>query len=232
MRLVIDLQGAQGGNRARGVGRYSRALALALAGEAGRHEVIIALNGAFEETTAELRDAFAGVLPPEHVQVWTGPGRQTAGLAADAPRRRAAERIRAGFIETLRPDAVLATSLLEGLDDDAVATVPRDMAAPPCVTVCYGAAATVPGNAAAANTEQRRFLHRAWLDLQHSAGLLAVSTAGQAEIAATLEIEPDRIAPIPAGVSPPFAPFGGGEPDAAVLSRYGVQGSYVLCRRR
>ena len=42
MRLVIDLQAAQGSSRARGIGRYSRELALAMIRDRREHEVIVA----------------------------------------------------------------------------------------------------------------------------------------------------------------------------------------------
>jgi hypothetical protein len=48
MRIVIDLQGAQTESRFRGIGRYSMALALAMAKNANEHEVWLVLNTALE----------------------------------------------------------------------------------------------------------------------------------------------------------------------------------------
>ena len=230
MRLVIDLQGAQSESRGRGIGRYSRSLALAMAAEAGEHEVLIALNGSFTEATAELRDAFAPVLPPEQIKLWYGPGRQTASLEADAPRRRAAERIRAAFLATLKPDLLLVASLFEGFSDDAVATFPPDLNGPPTVSICYDLIPLLRPDIYLENPAMRRFYYRALLELQHSAGLLAISASGQAEIVAGLHIPPDRVANIMAGVGPQFRQAADGdEPQASILARYGLQGGYVLC---
>ena len=44
MRLVIDLQGAQGSSHERGIGRYSRELAAAMARAPRGHEVVVALS--------------------------------------------------------------------------------------------------------------------------------------------------------------------------------------------
>ena len=230
MRLVIDLQGAQSDSRGRGIGRYSRSLALAMAAEPGPHEVIITLNGGFPEATAELRDAFAPILPANQVRVWHGPGEQTAWLEADAPRRRAAERIRAGFLATLKPDLLLVASIFEGFGDDAVTTFPPDVNGPPTVSVCYDLIPLLRPDIYLENPVMRRFYYRALLELQHSTGLLAISASSQAEIVAGLGLPADRVANILAGVGPHFRVAAeGDEPQAAILARYGLQGGYVLC---
>ena len=53
MRIVIDLQGAQSDSRFRGIGRYSLSLALAMARNAGEHELWIALNAALAESNRD-----------------------------------------------------------------------------------------------------------------------------------------------------------------------------------
>ncbi len=230
MRVVIDLQGAQSESRGRGIGRYSRALALAMAADAGPHEVVVALNGGFAEATAELRTAFATVLPPERIQVWHGPGRQSAGLPADAARRRAAERIRAAFLATLRPDMLLVASTFEGFGDDAVATYPPDAVAPPTVSICYDLIPLLRPGTYLVDAERRRFYYRALLQLRHSTGLLAISASSLAEAVDGLEVPAQCAANIMAGVGPQFRPAAEGDPpQAATLARHGLQGGYVLC---
>jgi len=64
MRIVIDLQGAQSTSRFRGIGRYSLSLALAMARNAGKHEIWLALNSAFPESILFIRHAFEGLIPP------------------------------------------------------------------------------------------------------------------------------------------------------------------------
>ncbi len=230
MRLVIDLQGAQSESRGRGIGRYSRSLALAMAAQAGPHEVVVALNGGFAEATAELRDAFAPILPRNQVKLWYGPGQQTAGLADDAPRRRAAERIRAAFLADLQPDLLLLASAFEGFGDDAVTTMPPDWAGPPTVSICYDLIPLLRPDTYLQDLARRRFYYRALLELRHSAGLLAISASTQAETEAGLDLPPGRVANIMAGVEPHFRRSAeGDEPQAAVLARYGLQSGYVLC---
>ncbi len=230
MRLVIDLQGAQSDSRNRGIGRYSRALALAMAAEPGPHEVVVALNGSFRDSVEDLRDVFAPLLPPGNVLVWHGPGRQTAWMAEDAPRRRAAERIRAAFLASLRPDLLLVTSTFEGFGDDAVTTMPPDLVGPPTASICYDLIPLLRPDTYLADPVMRRWYYRALLQLQHSVGLLAISASSQAEIVAGLDVAPDRVANIMAGVGAHFRPAAAGdEPNGSVLARYGLQSGYVLC---
>lgn len=63
MHIVIDLQGAQASNRHRGIGRYSMALALALARLARPlHRISLILNGTFTGTIDPMRGAFADLV--------------------------------------------------------------------------------------------------------------------------------------------------------------------------
>src|SRR5690606_36505936 len=99
MRIVIDLQGAQStGSRHRGIGRYSMALAKAMARNRGAHEIVIALSDLFPETVEPIIRDFEGLLPRDAIRVWTMPG-PVAWLQEDNDwRRRAAELVRETFL--------------------------------------------------------------------------------------------------------------------------------------
>src|SRR3990167_905725 len=106
MRIVIDMQGAQTESRFRGIGRYSLALALAMARNSGGHEIWLALNAAFPESIADIRLAFAGIIPKERLRVFDLPAPVAECDTGNAWRARAAEKIREHFIQKLQPDAV------------------------------------------------------------------------------------------------------------------------------
>ena len=74
MRIVLDLQGAQSDSRFRGIGRYSLALAQAIAREARNHEIWLALSGNFPDSIEPLRAEFADLIPPERIRVFELPG--------------------------------------------------------------------------------------------------------------------------------------------------------------
>lgn len=123
MRLVIDLQGAQSGSRWRGIGRYTRAVAVEIARLKAEHEVIVVLNDAIPETIAPLKALFADLLPSDCIRVWTAPGPVRAVEPVNTARRKRAEIIYEAFIASLRPDVLLIPSLFEGFGDDVGVTV-------------------------------------------------------------------------------------------------------------
>jgi glycosyltransferase involved in cell wall biosynthesis len=124
MRLVLDLQGAQGTSRERGIGRYSLALAQAIVRNRGSHEVYIVLNGLFPKAVQSIRAAFDDILPQENIRVWHAPaGLAPNGGAGNTWKRHVAELIREAFIGSLQPDLVHISSLFEGFGDDAVHSI-------------------------------------------------------------------------------------------------------------
>ena len=123
MRIVIDLQSAQGSSRHRGIGRYSMSLALAMVRNSGKHEVLIALNGMFPDSIESIRAAFDGLLPQENIRVWNATAPVAPTVTANAWRRRTAEVLRETFLISLEPDIVHITSLFEGFEDDAVHSI-------------------------------------------------------------------------------------------------------------
>ncbi len=230
MRLVIDLQGAQSDSRNRGIGRYSRALAVAMAEQAGQHELLVMLNGNFRDATEELRDALAPVLPASHVRVWHGPGRQTSWQAADAGRRRAAERIRAAFLASLQPDVLLIASTFEGYGDEAVTGFPADMVPPPTVSLCYDLIPLSRPELYLHSRVQQDWYYPRLMQLAHSDALLCISQSGRDEILAGLGVDAAKVFNILAGVGELFRPAAPeDEPQDALLGRYGLQPGYVLC---
>lgn len=122
MRIVIDMQGAQTGNRFRGIGRYTLALSRAIIKNRDKHEVILALNGAFPDSVNKIREDFSQVLPRKSIRVWH-PLTQVAQLAPESHlRQKLNEYVRDNFLASLSPDIVLVSSHFEGWGDDAVTT--------------------------------------------------------------------------------------------------------------
>ncbi len=134
MRIVLDLQGAQTGSRFRGIGRYTLALAQAIAANRADHEVLLALSGLFPDTIEPIRAAFDSILPQDHIRVWLAPG--PVGVdTGNALRRQIAERIREAFLASLEPDMVHVSSLFEGFGDDAVTSIGVFAPLPTAVTL-------------------------------------------------------------------------------------------------
>jgi glycosyltransferase involved in cell wall biosynthesis len=229
MRLVIDLQGAQSTSRGRGIGRYLLALAEAMASNPGPHELVIALNGGLSEATADLRDRFAA-FPAVEVAAWYGPGEQSAVLPQDAPRRAAAEYIRAAFLRSLQPDLLLIGSMFEGFGDDAVTAFPSAIMPPPTVGICYDLIPLLRPDIYLSAAPMRDWYYRRLLQLGHFDGLLCISRFSRDEALASLPVDPLRTIEILAGVGPQFRPARPGDEAPAVLcARYGLAPGYILC---
>ena len=133
MRILIDLQGAQGDSQNRGIGRYALALALGIARNRGAHEVLVALSDLFPETIEPIRAAFNGVLPKNNIHVWCAEPGVAFVDTSSAGRRRNAEAQREVFLTALRPDMVIVTSQFEGIADDSVTSIKRFIDGPTAV---------------------------------------------------------------------------------------------------
>ncbi|MGF6530555.1 glycosyltransferase involved in cell wall biosynthesis [Paraburkholderia sp. GAS206C] len=233
MRIVIDLQGAQGVNRNRGIGRLSRALARAMIIGAGPHETFVLVNEAAPEAAEQLLTEFSALLPRQNICFWRGIAKASAiGDAESVARRRASERIRAQRIAGLEADVVFMTSVVEGATDDTVTNWPSGLMRPPHVATFYDAIPLM-------NPDQ--YLRGIWKplagwylgqvqELRLCDGLVAISESARQEAIDYLNYDPAQVENIRAGfdraVFRPVAPA----PDQqeAFLSRHGLRADYIL----
>ncbi|HEV7817277.1 MAG TPA: glycosyltransferase, partial [Janthinobacterium sp.] len=215
MRILIDLQGAQSESRFRGVGRYSLALALGIARNAGRHEIWLLLNGGLGAAIEDLRRAFDGLVAQERIRVFdiAAPAAQMA--AANATRARAGEYLREYAIRQLRPDAVLVTSLFEGYVDDAVTSVGAFEDRTATAVVLYDLIPYLnPGDYLAAPA-QREYYQRKIASLKRAGLLLAISDYSRQEAIDALGLDARSVVAISTAVDGSFHP---GQPDGAALA--------------
>jgi glycosyltransferase involved in cell wall biosynthesis/ADP-heptose:LPS heptosyltransferase len=183
MRLVVDLQGAQTESSFRGIGRYSLALAESLARQGSGHELILALNAMFPETIERIRAHFDGLVSQDNIRVWDAPGPVRAVEPSNALRRSVSERIREAFLADLHPDAVLITSLFEGLGDDAVTSVGASAYSMPTAAVLYDLIPLINPDV----HFQTSVIHRDWYSskiasLRRCKLMLAISESSRLEV--------------------------------------------------
>lgn len=106
MRIVIDIQGCQGNNRFRGIGRYTIDLAKYIIKNRGEHEVLLVANGHFSDTLDDIRDFFYGYIDESAIKIW-----ESCYSNSDADERD--KILYEYFIRSLQPDILLITSLFE-----------------------------------------------------------------------------------------------------------------------
>ena len=225
------MQGAQStGSRNRGIGRYSLALAESVIQQRGTHEVLLVLNGAFANTIDSLRSQFSQLLPKENIRVWEGPpGSAELGPGANPWRRGASELLREAFINGLRPDVVLVTSLFEGLMDDAVTSVGLLDQAVPTAVVLYDLIPLINRKPYLENPEVEAWYERKLASARRATMLLAISDSSRQEALRYLGADASGCLSISTAADPRFRPI---EIDEArrseLLERHRLSRSFIM----
>ncbi len=205
MRLVIDLQSLQTGSNERGVGRYTLGLTKAMLQGAGRHEIILALNGRDPEGVRAARRNFAGLLPPEHIRAWQAPEFGTWAEPSERWRNRAAELAREYFLANLGSDAVHVSAIFEGFFADAMTSIGLLGRQPPVGTILYDLTPLrIPGTYIAGGPIRDWYLGKL-RDMSRARRWLAISEATRRDGIDFLGLNPAHVVNISAGVDPKFA---------------------------
>ena len=230
MRVLIDMQGAQAASRTRGIGRYSREFALAVAKHGHGAELHVLLSLAFPESAEELRDEFLVYLPANRIHVWQPP-HDIRGLdPAKVPMRHAAELILTCVVASLKPDVVHFTSPMEGFSDDAVFGLhPRKRDYVTTATL-YDLIPMI-NSRDFLDTDARfsAFYNRQLNSLKKVDGLLAISKSSLEEGLRFLSDSPLKAVNVGSGVSKSFIDRTASASEGArVLKTLGVEGPYVL----
>lgn len=229
MRIVIDLQGAQTASRFRGIGRYSLALALAIARNAKEHEVWLVLNAALAESIPDIRNAFDGLIPSERMRVFDIPGHTAECDTGNLWRTRASEKIREHVIEHLQPDAVLVTSLFEGYVDDGVVSVGTHTRGNHTAVILYDLIPLLNPAAYLATPQQRQYYDRKIASLRNAGLLLSISDYSRQEGLEALGVAPERIVSISTAVDESFVPSRLSASETLALhQRFGITRNMVM----
>ena len=228
MRILIDLQGAQGDSRTRGMGRYALALALGIARNRGIHDVHIALSDLFPETIEPMRGTIGRVLPQNKIHVWCGQPGVAMLDKSSAVRRRNAEVQREAFLASLRPDMVVVASLFEGFGDDCVTSIKRYTTVPTAV-VFYDLIPLIYKDAYLSDPIYASWYNEKLAQLKQADLCLAISKSSRLEGIDLLGIDPDRIIDIAAGTNSYFRPRLVSKPQKELLrERYGIRRDFLM----
>jgi glycosyltransferase involved in cell wall biosynthesis len=229
MRIILDLQACQASSMQRGIGRYSMALALAMARNSGAHDLRIALNEGFPDSVPTLRQAFGGLLPPAHISTYATPSPAAEVDPANGWRIAAAERIRERYLASLCPDIVHVASLFEGLSDNSVVSVPQADGRFDTAVTLYDLIPLLNGERYLADPNIARWYHRKLDSLKRAGLLLAISGHARQEAIAVLGLAPDTVVNISSAVDDIFRPRTLAPHErSALLERHGIRRAFIM----
>ncbi len=229
MHIVLDLQACQSPeSRRRGIGRYSLALAKAMAAKPRGHEITVLLNAAMGESIEFLRGQFDGLLPQEQLHTWEALAPTACVHPSNAFRMRASEVLRIEALRRLKPDVVHVASLFEGLADDVIATVPGGRAYLGAVTL-YDLIPLAHESTYLDDSRVRRWYMEKVEHLRRADVLLGISRFSCDEASELLEIPPERLTDISGAVDDIFIRLGNAEAfRAELMHRYGLQRPFIM----
>lgn len=227
MRIVIDLQGAQSSSsRNRGIGRYTNALTLGIVQLARqKHELIIALNGQFDEAIDEVKKRLAGLIEPGNFRVWQPPAH---GQISTAAGRRATGKLYEAFLASLQPDVVLIASLFEGLSDAAVTSV-GTFARMRTATVLYDLIPLINAKPYLDNETVRGWYLRKIAALRRADMWFAISESSRQEGIRYLGLDPERCINVSTAADPQFRVEAvSTEREQELRNRHGLRRPFVM----
>lgn len=229
MRILIDLQGAQSASQLRGIGRYSLSHALAMARNAGDHEIWVALSSAFPDSIITIRDAFDGLIPEERIRIFEVPTPVAECDVANAWRVRTAEKMREHFLHQIAPDVLHVSSLFEGYIDDAVTSISLNSSAICTAVTFYDLIPLLNQKNYLASDVQRKNYLRKVESLKNADLLLAISEATKKEAIEHLKVEPSQVINISAAADSRFLPLEfSAERTLYLQSKFGITRKIVL----
>lgn len=229
MRIVIDLQGAQCDSRFRGIGRYSLSLALAMARNAGKHDVWLALNSAFPQSIFELRETFNGLADPKHIRVFNNSGHTAEVVPDNAWRVRTSERLREHFLEQLKPDVIHVPTLFEGYGDDAVTSVGSYTSGHNTAVTIHDLIPLMDQTNYLPNPAIRDFYFRKIESIKRAGLLLAISESSRLEAIEHLNWSPEKIINTSEGADSHFKQMSLSEERKLQLrTKYGISRKMVM----
>jgi glycosyltransferase involved in cell wall biosynthesis len=184
----------------RGIGRYSLALALAIARNAGSHDVRIVVNSAFPDSAAALRQAFDGLVPASAFASFATPLPVVESDQSNRWRVRAAERIREHFLASLRPDLVHVASLFEGISDNSVSSVLHGESRFDSAVTLYDLIPLLRKERYLTDPNIAAWYYRKLQSLKNAELLLAISGHAREEAIGALQLAPESVVNISSAV--------------------------------
>ena len=230
MRVVIDMQACQSEPSAgRGIGRYSTALARAMAGDAGDDELRLCFNKAYASTLRDTLEDFADAPGRSRLSGYGLPSLPAvAGKSRDALLPATEALVRHHWM-SLGPDAIHVAHVFEGFEGHAV--VPELPQAPGLVrsATLYDLIPLRFPELYLGDSVRRRWYERRCDLIRQCDCVLAISEATRRDGIELLGLDPGRIVTVHGGVAAvPASRTVRPDLQAAIMQRLGIRRRLVL----
>ncbi len=232
IRLAIDLQACQTkASGKRGIGRYSLALARAIAGLRSTDlDLRLVLNGLYQKEQRAVLDAFQGLVPATHFSSYTYPVAENGSDEHKNTARNLAGRLIRWHYAQLSPDILHISSLFEGVGEAAatVSGLPQIPARIRSATL-YDLIPLIYKDVYLATPEAARWYHEKLAALRLCDMVLAISESSRQDAISRLGFNPSQVVNISGAADSHFVrqeitP----EAETAFRRRFGLKESFVL----
>ena len=229
MHIVLDLQACQSPESSRrGIGRYSLALAKAMARNPRGHDITILLNAAMEDSIEYLRGQFDDLLPQARLVTWEALAPTDFLHPDNAFRMRSSEVLRMQAVRRLKPDIVHVASLFEGLADEVISTVPAGESHLSALTL-YDLIPLAHQEIYLREPRVRDWYTEKIAHLGHADVLLGISKFSCDEAVDLLGIPRERLANISGAADNVFVRLDGAEGFRdELIRRYGLRRAFIM----
>ncbi|MGD1856061.1 MAG: glycosyltransferase family 4 protein [Leptolyngbyaceae cyanobacterium] len=204
-------------------------LSLAIARNAGNHEVWILLNNRFPDSVPFIRQMFSGLVPKHQIMVFSIPAKVAEINSENIWLTRASESIRDFFIATMKPDIVHISSLFEGWADDVVTSVKEIPSTYSVSATLYDLIPLLNQDLYLPNSDIRNYYFSKINHLKKSNLLLAISESSRQEALSELGFQPHKVVNIAAAVDHKFQVRKSTELERnRLMAKYGIEKSILM----
>lgn len=229
MRILVDLQGAQGESRGRGIGRYATSLSRALIAESrksGEHEFIFLVNSGFPRTVGAALSELGELGSHEKVVIFHGATPSKSCSPENSWRKVGAEVLYEELVQNINPDVFLIPSLFEGWKDNCVVSIPDGGYPFLTAVIHHDLIPLVHADSYLKDLDMRSW-YMGQLDRLNRADLiLTVSSASRLELISTIGAEEEQVATIGAGAERNF--FEQKAISEVVTTKFGITKPYLM----
>lgn len=227
MRVVFDIQAAQNANRHRGIGRYVRSLAKALAADPQGNEIIFLLSAAFPDTIGAVRAEIESAAGPQDFRTFFPFDGISTISGDDGWRRRASAAVRDAAIASCRPDCVLVGSVFDGFADESVVSVHDQTIGAPVAVIAYDLIPLAHPEHYLSDKRQRRWYFERLSAFRRADAWLAISEYSTQDAIQRLGLPHERCVNVGAAVD--FGAFDvAGKTEPVALSKFGITRPFIM----